>query len=52
MDRNRKAVESFGIIQVKYDTDLDHGGGGENWFDPGCVLRVDLIGSADGLNMV
>lgn len=39
---------------MKYDAALDQGGsngGGENLFDPGYILRVNLIGSADGLDV-
>lgn len=40
---------------MKYDAGLDRGGssgGGESCFDPGYILRVNLIGSAaDGLDV-
>lgn len=39
---------------MKYGASLDQSGSsgsGQNWFDPGYILRVDQIESADGLDV-
>lgn len=39
---------------MKYGASLDQNGSsgsGQNWFDPGYILRVDLIESANGVDV-